>query len=137
LSLYIHILCKPIFLFNLHPFTFTRVQIPKITFILFAFLRFSSKRYHRIFHFIPPNLNRKNNMDKTFYPYIIFGSIKFFFTKRTFNLFPPLDIKFHNSSFLIKHTVTTLFNSKIVLMVLRTVIFILFFILIWMLSSVF
>jgi len=43
-------------------------KVPKVAFIFYTILRFSSNRYQRAFHFIPPNLNRKNNMDKAFYP---------------------------------------------------------------------
>ena len=112
MSLYVHILCISIFSFCLHPFTFTMIQVPKPTFIFYTILRFSSNRYHRAFHFIIPNLNHKNNMDKTFYPiyYIRLFQILFYTSDISFIL--PLPILNFITSFAIKNQSWVLVENK-------------------------
>jgi hypothetical protein len=99
-SLYIRILCKPFFSFSRHPSAFTVVQLPKITFIFYTILRFSCNRYYRTFHFIPPNLNQKNNMDKIFYPKYYNRLFQILFYRLDISLFLIiffLFVYFHNT----------------------------------------
>ena len=87
MSLVEHILCKSFFSFSRHPYAFTIVQLPKITFIFYTILRFSNDIYHRTFHFIPPNLNHKKNMDETFFPKSYIRLFQILFYKVDISLF--------------------------------------------------
>ena len=99
MSLVEHILCKSFFSFSRHPSAFTIVQLPKITFIFYTILRFSKNIYYRTFHFIPPNLNHKNNMDETFFAKYYIQLFQILFYKVDISLFHLISfqfIYFHN-----------------------------------------
>ena len=99
MSLVEHILCKSFFSFSRHPYAFTIVQLPKITFIFYTILRFSKNIYYRTFHFIPPNLNHKNNMDETFFAKYYIQLFQILFYKVDISLFHLiffLFVYFHN-----------------------------------------